>query len=117
MIRCHFRSQESDSNEEFADVVAFIERMKKSLEASNEEVVLRVPDDETFFDVDLYRAATEAGALKQVQTIIGSSAPCWAQKICAPEGDGWRMWWSPVRANSQMQPQPQAQAQGNGKRR
>jgi hypothetical protein len=62
VIRAHFRTAEADSDEAFEDVGLLLERLSSSLQAANEEIVLRLPTDELLFDVSLYRAATQAKA-------------------------------------------------------
>lgn len=114
MIRCYFRKKEEGTVENFDDLAALITRLSASLEARDETIVLRVPDDETFFDVSLYRETLQQRAEQSVHMIAGTSAPFWGQGICAPDGEGWRLLWSPVLVNSQRQQVP---AQPNSKRR
>jgi hypothetical protein len=115
VIRCFFRKKETQSTETFEEFGPLMERLDASLKAQDEEVVLRIPDDESFFDVGLYRAATQAKAESAVQTIVGSSAPFWGQNLVAPDGEGWRLVWTPMRMNSQQQQVP-AQPAKNGRR-
>jgi hypothetical protein len=114
MIRCYFRKKETQSTEIFEEFGPLMERLDASLKNGDEDVVLRLPDDESFFDVGLYRVAGQASAEKQVQLIVGSTAPFWGQSLVFPDGEGWRMVWSPMMVNSQRQQVP---AQPNGKRR
>ena len=88
MIRAYFRKKETQSSEEFDEFGLLMERLDASLKAQDEEVVLRLPDDETFFDLGLYRSAGQVTAEKQVSLIVGSSAPFWGQSLVAPTATG-----------------------------
>ena len=109
MIRAYFRKKETSSTEHFDEFgPALLERLTCSLKSSEEDVVLRAPDDDTFFDLGLYRASTQQSAEQSVTAIVGTTAVFWAQSFVAPDGEGWRMIWSPTAMNSQMQQTPGA---------
>ena len=109
MIRCFFRKKETSSTENFDEFgPELLDRLTSSLKDCEEDVVLRVMDDEAFFDLGLYRASTQQSAEQSVTAIVGSTAVFWGQTFVATDGDGWRMIWAPTGMNSQMKQTPGA---------
>jgi hypothetical protein len=108
MISVYLRSKlGKGKSHELADSAAleeFMDRVLKDPEAP--DVVLRFPDDETFFDAQIYRNKVQESAQRMCQMIAGASAPCWNSTFASTEGAGWRAIFAPVRMQAQQQGAP-----------
>lgn len=92
MIKAYFTGKQNVARE-FESCEALTKHLEGIPQGTPCEVIVRLPDDATLFELGAWRSQQEQAAVKRINSVVmpGASASLWQQSFMSVDGDGWRI--------------------------